>query len=571
MDLERLTMSLRLPIGYDNFGKIREKKLDFVDKTLFIQGILDETETEVILITRPRRFGKTLNLSMLQYFFAAEAYGCKTQGLFDDLKIAALGETYMQHQGKYPVIFLSLKDVQDHRYETAYAGLTHLLEQVYSEHYYLLESTQLSEKEKTNFKVILERQGHEGEIKSALRDLSRYLFKHHGVKPWLLIDEYDTPIQSAFLHGYYEDMIELMRGLFSTALKTNPYLEKAVITGILRIAKESLFSGLNNLKVYTVLQQQYSEYFGFTETEVSDLLQRADLAEQASDIKHWYNGYLMGNTVIYNPWSIVNCIYEKGLLRPYWVNTSGNALIKSLLASSDIAIKEDLRRLITKQPLQVLIDENMVFADLGRNRDALWSLLLASGYLKAISSTPEKVFMHCALIPPNYEVQLLYEDIIERWFIDPLGNNFYQSLLKSLVCGDVEEFTLRLQDCLLQVCSVFDVTGHHPEKFYHGFVLGLMVSLSATHVVQSNQESGYGRYDVMLIPKDRTQLGIMMEFKTVRDNKMDLQQAAEQALQQIIDRRYAETLKNQGILRVLQLGLAFHDRDVQVVSVVNHY
>lgn len=559
-------MLLRLPIGYDNFGKIREKNLDFVDKTLFIQEILDEITTEVILITRPRRFGKTLNLSMLQHFLAAEVYGCKTKGLFDDLKIAALGSTYMQYQGKYPVIFITLKDVQDHRYETAYAGLTTLLRQVCREHDYLLSSTELSPEEKFNFEEILRNHANEGEIKSALQNLSHYLFKHHGVKPWLLIDEYDTPLQSAFLHGYYEEMISLMRGFLGAALKTNPYLEKAVITGILRISKESLFSGLNNLKVYTVLQQQYSDCFGFTETEVSDLLQRSDLSDQAPAIKHWYNGYLMGNTVIYNPWSIVNCIHEKGLFRPYWVNTSGNDLIKRLLAQGDEKLKENLELLLVEKPICAVLNENMVFSDIDRNQDVLWSLLLLSGYLKAIETEQTEVGTKAILCPPNYEVFLLYRALVQEWFSHPLGYENYTDLLQSLLRGNVEEFNLRLQDCLLQVFSIFDVTGQHPEKFYHGFVLGLVVSLNNTHRVQSNRESGYGRYDVMLIPKDATQLGIVMEFKTVRDDKIDLQQAAQQALQQVIDRHYAETLKGQGITKILQLGLAFRGKTVHVVD-----
>ncbi len=555
---------MQLPIGYDNFGKILEKKLYFVDKSLLIQEIIDNKEAEVIVITRPRRFGKTLNLSMLQYFFSAEAYGCKTQGLFDGLKIAALGEEYMQHQGGYPVIFITLKDVRNHSFTHARKQLGHLLAELYGEYPYLLHSPHLEAAEKQFFKTVVEITDDSSVLEKALRYLIHYLFKHHGVKVWLFIDEYDTPLQSAFLHGYYEEMIDLIRGLFGAALKTNPYLEKAVITGILRIAKESLFSGLNNVKVYTLLQSKYGQYFGFTEPEITDLLTKANLAEQADSIRHWYNGYLAGDTVIYNPWSIANCMNDNGLLRPYWVNTSSNDLIKHLLARGDESLKENLALLIAGQPIEALIDENISFGDLEKDNNALWSLLLSSGYLKAIQCEPFKARMQCRLMPPNYEVKILYEGIMQGWFSEALGHNKYQSFLKSLTRGDVEEFTLRLQDCLQNTLSLFDVTGHQPEKFYHGFVLGMTVSLELTHEVQSNKESGFGRYDVMLIPKDPSQLGIVMEFKTVSDEKVVLSQAAEQALQQVIDRGYAQTLRSKGIERILQLGLAFHHKTVAV-------
>ncbi len=323
---------MHLPVNSDDFREIIEKKFDFVDKTLWIQEILDEISVTVMAITRPRRFGKTLNLSMLHYFLAAEVDGRKTQGLFDGLKIAALGEKYMQHQGKYPVIFITFKEVRDHDFSIAYSNLINLLHRVYRQHNYLTDSPRLSPAEKEKFKIILERKGSRGDVNSALLDLSYYLYQHHGAKVWLLIDEYDTPIQSAFLNNYYDEVTSLMRSLLGAALKTNPYLERAVITGILRIAKESLFSGLNNIEVYTLLHSNYGEYFGFTESEVNALLNQAGLDKEAVAIRDWYNGYKCGNTIIYNPWSIVHCIKRQGELQPYWVNTSGNDLIKHSLA-----------------------------------------------------------------------------------------------------------------------------------------------------------------------------------------------------------------------------------------------
>ena len=306
---------LRMPIGIDIFGEIIEKKMDFVDKSLFVKSVLDDT-AKIIIITRPRRFGKTLNLSMLQHFFAQEAYGLKTQGLFNGLKIAKDTEV-MQHQGKYPVIFISLKDLKDHSFEHSLSKLKLLVAEAYAEHSYLLTSDKLQDFDKEAIHTLLRGNSDQALLENSLRNLTLYLTQHHGIKPWLLIDEYDSPIQSAFLHGYYPQMINLMRNFLSAALKTNPYLEKSVLTGILRVSKESLFSGLNNVEVHTLLSNQYSDYFGFTEQEIQTLLSRAGLEQQSTDIRDWYNGYQAGKTIIYNPWSIMNCLVERGKLSGY--------------------------------------------------------------------------------------------------------------------------------------------------------------------------------------------------------------------------------------------------------------
>lgn len=556
----------QLPIGYDSFVEIRNRQLKFVDKSLFIQEIFDDA-AKISLITRPRRFGKTLNLSMLHCFLAAEVYGETTEGLFDDLKISHLGDKYMHHQGQYPVIFITFKDVKDHSFMTAMEALAELIRRLYQEHRSVLTGDTLAREEKELYHRILRKQGSEVELTAALRNLMEYMTRHHGVKPWLLIDEYDTPIQSSFLHGYYEEMISLMRHLLGAALKTNPYLNKAVITGILRIAKESLFSGLNNIEVHTLLSSKYGEYFGFTEVEVAALLQEANLQAQADNIRRWYNGYLVGDIVIYNPWSIVHCIRQQGALSPYWVNTSDNALIKRLLAHADIGIKARFEGILTGKTITALIDENVVFGDLGHSENSIWSLLLFAGYLKALRCRPSGALLEVELTPPNYEVSLLYETVVQGWFIDSVGPDAYQAFLTSLIRGDVEEFRLRLEDCLLNALSVFDVTGQHPEKFYHGFVMGLIISLTKTHQVQSNRESGFGRYDVMLIPNNKQQLGIIIEFKTVRGEHQDLQIAAQEALTQINDRRYDQSLYAQGIRRILKLGLAFRGKSVAMLAV----
>jgi Predicted AAA-ATPase/PD-(D/E)XK nuclease superfamily len=562
---------MQLPIGYDFFPAIRRHCLDFVDKSLLIQEILDNVADQVTVITRPRRFGKTLNLSMLHCFLAAEVSDEPTKDLFHGLKIADLGERYWQHQGKYPVILVNFKDIKGASYVKACCELKALLSAIYREHQYLLSSPRLTRDEQEAFHAVLKQEAEDAVIQRSLLDLTYYLYKHHGVRPWLLIDEYDTPIQTAYLCGYYSEMVQLIRGLFSNALKGNPSLERAVITGILRIAKESLFSGLNNVQVYTIFDSTYRSHFGFTEEEVESLLKQSGLSAQSADIRQWYNGYRIGGEVIYNPWSLVNCIREKGLLQPYWVNTSSNDLIRHLLARGDESIKMDLESIIRGESITALIDENMVFGDLEKDRNTLWSLLLFSGYFKLLHVERKGVRRQCELAVPNQEILALYQDVIRGWLSEALGNDQYLLFLLSLTEGRVEEFTHRLQRYLVEIFSVFDISGQNPEKFYHGFVLGMMVSLSETHEVKSNRESGYGRYDVLLIPKDPEQLGLVLEFKTVFDDKIDLSIAAEQGMQQINERNYAAELRQRGVTRILKMALAFRGKQVQVLPQIEEF
>ncbi len=557
---------MHLPIGYDDFGDLIEKKLDFVDKTLFIKEVLDNIGSQVTLVTRPRRFGKTLNLSMLQYFLSAEVRDHSTKGLFEGLKIAEAGNAYMRHQGQYPVIFLTFKEVKDTEFELAYDSLCRLLSQLYREFEYLLSSEKLSESNKKAFLTVLEVEATPAFIRTALADLCYYLHKHHGVKAWILIDEYDTPIQASYLHGYYDKMIETMRGLFGNALKTNRFLDRAFITGILRISKESLFSGANNIVVYSIMDTQYSEHFGFTDSEVKELLEKAHLSNHYDNIRRWYNGYQIGNSIIYNPWSLTNCVQKQGLLKPYWVNTSGNDLVKHLLARGSRQLKMDLESVIHNESITALIDENLVFRNLENDKNAVWSLLLFTGYFKIIHIESKDVQSQCELAVPNKEIMSLYRDIIRNWLSEPLDNNQYLEFLLSLTEGRVEEFADRLQRYLLETMSIFDASGHEPEKFYHGFVLGMMVSLSDTHEVKSNHESGYGRYDVLLIPKDPEQPGIILEFKTAREKKTTLKKAAADALRQINERQYSAELRRQGIHNILKIGLAFRGKQVCIVT-----
>ncbi len=550
---------MKLPIGYDDFGEIIEKGLNYVDKTLFIKEILDDINTKAIVITRPRRFGKTFNLSILYYFLAAEVMGKSTQGLFDQLEIFKCGDEYAQHQGKYPVVSITFKDIKSNNFKDANSKLYELMIGTYDQHSYLETSDRLTRNQRGLYEILMERKADQPQLENSLKILMECLYKHHGIKPWLLIDEYDTPIQAAYVNGYYDKMIEFMRGMFGAALKNNPYLNKAVITGILRIAKESLFSGVNNLKVYSILSQNYSEHFGFTEPEVDNILNKSNLSEKSAEIKQWYNGYKVGRTTIYNPWSIVNCIQEKGTIKPYWINTSDNQLIKDLLKKSPLTIKKDFEELVEGNTVEKLIDEQMAFQYLNNNPEATWSLLLMAGYLNPVSSkdTDQGVFVELSI--PNREVRNLYRQIIEQWLSNGYGIGWYNEFIESLLEGRIEEFKNHLEKVLLQIVSCHDVS-KEPEAFYHGLLLGFMVSLNQTHEIKSNRESGLGRFDILIIPKNLAKSGIVMELK-VKGEKETLEVCAHRALQQIEQKKYIEEFKQRGINKVIQIGIGFKGKE----------
>jgi len=553
---------MRLPIGYDDFRALIDQGFDFVDKSLFIKDIIND-DSQTILITRPRRFGKTLNLSMLHYFFAAEAYSKNTQGLFNNLKIAGAGEYYTAQQGKYPVIFLTLKDIKDARFNLAYEKIHELMVQLYDEFAYLEQSGSLSAQQKEFFRLILNRKANPAQLAKALQVLTQCLAKHHGVNPILLIDEYDTPIQSGYIHGYYEEIIDFVRGFLSSALKTNPYLHKAVLTGILRVSKESLFSDLNNIDVYSVLSTRYSEYFGFTETEVGMLLEKTGLQHQANDIRAWYNGYQIGDTVIYNPWSIVNCLKQQGKLQAYWSNTSGNDLIKKLLIQSKTSFKAQFELLLRGESIERFIDERLVFQYLDGNETAVWSLLLAAGYLKVVACEQRQEGLWCHLQIPNQEIRGLYQSIIEQWLSQGESLEWYYEFLNDLLDGRLQRFEQYLQTIYEQIISVHDIA-RYPEAFCHALILGLTASLHPRYEIKSNKESGVGRYDLAILPQDKAQFGIIMEFKIAQE-KNNLEKTAQLALTQINTQHYATEFKTRGLQKLIKIGIAFHGKYVRTV------
>jgi hypothetical protein len=549
---------MQLPIGYDDFGKVTEKNLNYVDKSGFVIEVLDDTTTESIVITRPRRFGKTSNLSLLHYFLSPEVMGKSTKGMFDHLKIAQYGDEYMQHQGKYPVIFVTFKDVKQLSFRSALDKLNELIIALYDTHNYLENSDKLTSAQKELYAIVLRRNANQSQLEGALQKLIEYLSIHHGVNAWLLIDEYDTPIQSAYSKGYYDEMIEFMRGMFGAALKNNPYLNRAVITGILRIAKESLFSGVNNLKVYSILHPRYSEHFGFTESEVDYILTQTQLSDKAAEIKQWYNGYRFGETTIYNPWSIANCVNERGDMKPYWVDTSDNQLIKDLMKKTPLSFKAELEGLVTGRPVEKIIDEQLSFQYLDNNPDALWNLLLMAGYLSPSHSSRTDQGVLAALAIPNHEVRNLYRQIIEQWLSDGYGVNWYNEFITALLNGNIEKFKTYLEKVLSQIVSCHDFA-KEPEAFYHGLLLGFMVSLNQTHEIKSNRESGLGRYDIILIPKEITKFGIVIELKAKRAEEMcSLDSLAEGALKQIDEKHYTAEFEQRQITNIIKIGIGFY-------------
>ncbi|MBF0299363.1 MAG: AAA family ATPase [Oligoflexia bacterium] len=579
---------MKLALGYSDFKKIIDQKFDFVDKSLFIKEFFDDAATEVSVITRPRRFGKTLNLSMLRYFLAAEVGGESTKGLFDNLKIAncgsdANGANYISLQGQYPVIFLTFKDVKETSFTNAIEKMRIILQALYREHQHLLNSKELAENEKNIIKKYLEGQVNQAELENSIKILSEFLCKHYQKKVFILLDEYDTPIQSSYIAGYYKEMMDLMRGMLGAALKDNLALNRAVITGVIRVAKESLFSGLNNVEIYSVMQFKYSQYFGFTEEEVGDLLEKAKMSDHTSTVKEWYNGYKFAGTIVYNPWSIVNFI-QKNELRAYWVNTSDNALIRDVVIHSSSEFKTNLEELLLGKSCEQLIDEHVVFGDLKQNKGAAWSLLVSAGYLNVVSFKIVRQGLICLLTIPNQEISSVYSNMIEMWLSSDRGIQWYNNFLNNLLTGNIREFAVGLEKLLTQVSSVYDMASE-PEAFYHGLMLGLTASLDHTvYELSSNREGGYGRYDIAITPKDDNKLGIILELKSISNesnrknnsNKSNnrsiksltllLEKSAKEALAQIDEKNYLVGMLQRGIKKIVKIGIAFAGKRFQIAT-----
>ena len=401
----------KLPMGCEDFRTLIDKKLLFIDKTLLIKELIDDEGATVSLITRPRRFGKTLNLSMLHYFFAEKVKDHPTKDLFNGLKISHAGKRYMAHQGQYPVIFLTFKELKAKTYQGMLSDLQRLMSRTYNRYSELLNSSYLTAEQKSDFKTITSCQADESHLKVALFNLTEYLYAHYKKEVIVLIDEYDTSIQTGYMKDYYEDAVEIIRGLLSACLKTNDYVERAVLTGITRVSKESLFSGLNNIAVYSLLNKQYKDYFGFTEKEVNMLICKMGYQDKLTEMQAWYNGYEIGGTTLYNPWSIISCMKNDGLLQSYWINTSGNELIKKLLINSSLKFKQDFELLLRGKTIRKSIREDVVFGDLETNESLIWSLFFVAGYLKIVDNSDDSDKRRVLRIP-NKEIHEYYRFLV---------------------------------------------------------------------------------------------------------------------------------------------------------------
>jgi hypothetical protein len=560
---------LGYPIGVSDFKKIVSGHYTLVDKSLFIQDVLND-DAEVILITRPRRFGKTLNMSMLRYFF--DIVGANdNRKLFEPLAIAQAktrhGTCCFEFQGKYPVIFLSLKDIKASTYELAYQKIASIVSDLYKEHIYLLDSHALLPEDKQIAHDIIAEIASPSHLQNALKNLARYLSLHHNAKTILLIDEYDTPIHAAYLSSpsYHEAMLEFMRGFFGGALKDNIFLHKGVVTGILRIAQANLFSDLNNIDVYTLLRDDYAQYFGFTPDEVKKLVLDSGLPVRLDAIQAWYNGYQIGDTVLYNPWSMLCCLKQRGHLQSYWLETGEAGLLGVALRKQSIHVKLQLQQLMEGETIEVKLDYRTSLLDIERNPVAVWTLLVFSGYLNARPTHfSDDGKITCQVSIPNREVSGAYLRFVQNWYENALTDGHYMALLDALTHGRVEQFQELLQTYIEQSLSYFDLGKKTPEKIYHVFILGLLAGLRSEYLIQSNKEAGYGRFDLALVPHDTTKLGIMMEFKSVEDDDDNLAASAQSALSQIKHHHYTSLLHQHGIKKQLALGIAFSGKQVIV-------
>ena len=563
-------MARTIGIGVQSFEKIRERNYFYIDKTDFIREWW-ESGDDVTLINRPRRFGKTLNMSMLDMFFSVD-YADRGD-LFEGLSIWEK-EEYRNIQGTYPVISLSFANVKENMYETTRKKICQLLTKQYNKYSFLLDSGLLGQNDIDYFKRVSEDMD-DSDSSLALYQLSDYLYRYYGKRVIILLDEYDTPMQEAYVDGYWDELAAFTRNLFNSTFKTNPWLERGIMTGITRVSKESIFSDLNNLKVVTTTSNEYATAFGFTENEVFDALEEFGLSDEKMKVKYWYDGFIFGDYKdIYNPWSILNLL-DTRQFTTYWANTSTNSLVGKLIREGSRRVKECFEALLKGESIFSPIDEQIVYNQLDDNEDAIWSLLLASGYLKVLSHESEgdvELWEEAdyELTLTNYEVERMFKKMVRGWFAEVKGD--YNDFVKSLLSNDIKAMNAYMNRVALSTFSYFD-TGKRPsldqpERFYHGFVLGLIVDLQDRYIITSNRESGLGRYDVMLEPKKpQEDDAIILEFKVYdEEDEADLKATVKSALVQIEEKQYAAQLIARGIPkeRIRSYGFAFEGKKVLI-------
>ena len=559
----------KISIGVEDFKEIIDKDGYFVDKTLMIKKMI-ESNAKVTLFTRPRRFGKTLNQFMIRRFFEDERTekGEKIDNgaLFDGLAITKCGEEILSHQQQYPVIFLTLKSAKQPTYEMAYGALADEIYNEFMRHRYVLQSDALLPIEKERYENLLNRRADEKEVAKAFAFLSECLFKYHGKNTIILIDEYDVPLENAYFEGFYDKMIKFIRSLFESALKTNPYLERSVITGCLRISKESIFTGLNNLKVDSVLRTEYGDSFGFTESEVEAMLAYYNLQEKLQEVKKWYDGYLLNDFEIYNPWSIINYVYDHDrkitkFALPYWSNSSSNSIIREMVGEADEEAKEDLETLINGGTIEKQVHEDITYGDIHQTQDNLWNFLFFTGYLKKISEREDESgeTLYLSMAIPNTEIKTIYKNSIAYWFEQRIKQTDRSPLVRALETGDCEAAEDFINHQLVDTISYYD----YAENFYHGFMAGLLVNIGG-YLVRSNRESGNDRPDIVMqtvqIRKGRV---ILLELK-IAGSIAEMEAACDRALAQIEAQHYAEPFITEGYPEVKKYALSFCKKECMV-------
>lgn len=552
----------QLPIGVDDFKKLRENCFYYVDKSLFIKDILDR-RGEVNVFTRPRRFGKTLTLSMLKYYFEQKIDGQDNSPLFHGLEIMNAGEKYTRQMQQYPVIYLSLKSSKQPNYEMAYENILDEIAEEFRRHNSVLESAKLLEEEKERFVRFRKQEASRSEYTKALYFLTSCLKKVYGKNVIVLLDEYDVPLENAWFRGFYDQMVDFIRSLFESLLKTNENLEFSVITGCLRISKESIFTGLNNLDIISILNSDYAEYFGFTDLEVQKILSDFQITDKKQEIQDWYDGYLFGNTNVYNPWSVIN--YVKTTIRepnawprPYWANTLSNDIVKKLVESADHMARQELEILISGETIEKPIHEDITYNDIDRSQDNLWNFLFFTGYLRKVKERFEVDTMYLSLAIPNTEIRYLYKNTVMEWFNRKISQQNFSSLYQALINKNAKAIEKELSKNLMETISFYD----YREDYYHGFTAGLLKSINNC-IVKSNRESGLGRSDIILLSPSYEGIAVILELK-VADSITDLESLSEKARKQIEEKKYDAELRLDGYHTFFLYGIAFYKKICKV-------
>ncbi len=558
-----------IPIGVEFYKQMISEEYYYIDKTLLIRDLLAQKNT-VTLFTRPRRFGKTLAQSMLKTFFEKEILPDGTVAdnsvYFQGKKIMEAGGEYTKHMGQYPVISLSLKSAKQPTYEMAYKILQQNIAKEFIRHSYILNSEALLPVQKICFNSFIEQKAEPSDYATSIQFLSECLEKYHKQKVIILVDEYDVPLENAYFNGFYDEMVSFIRSFFESALKTNESLKFAVITGCLRISRESIFTGLNNLKVVSVLDESYAEYFGFTQNEVDSFLEDYGIIQRRDEVKSWYDGYLFGNTEVYNPWSVINYIYDIShrnteFPKPYWSNTSSNSIVRELIENADDNTKQELERIIAGGTIEKPVHEDITYGDIYKSQDNLWNFLFFTGYLKTVERSFMEQQIYLSMKIPNEEISYIYKDNIREWFLQCIGKQDLSGLVKAFEEGDCETASDIITGQLMDTISFYD----YKEDYYHGFITGLLRH-NNKYIIKSNRESGNGRYDLTLKTKRiRKGRAIILEFK-VADNINRLEKGCMEALEQIERLHYDNDIIEEGYTDILKYGICFYKKECFVMN-----